>query len=263
MGFTTRSFCGTEQYMAPEMLLQRGHTKGVDWWCLGLLMHEMMTGRHPFHGGTHYDTLRNMVSRQPTLDGRLSDAARSLLMGLLIKDSAKRYGCSPLGAKELQVRILNILAAFTPLNSNTTSSPRRLQVHRFFSGLNWNKVMRKEVTAPYVPQVAGAGDTSNFEEIFTKEKAIDSVSVSTTQEKSRGWLGGFFAGVNFSNNKEEDKEKEKKNKKKEPKNSKNGKRIESLSQFDDFSFQAEGAMIDQIGKQSSEKKIVEKEEDST
>ncbi|GMH76082.1 hypothetical protein TL16_g06966 [Triparma laevis f. inornata] len=117
MGFTTRSFCGTEQYMAPEMLLQRGHTKGVDWWCLGLLMHEMMTGRHPFHGGTHYDTLRNMVSRQPTLDGRLSDAARSLLMGLLIKDSAKRYGCSPLGAKELQVRTLNILAAFTPTQS--------------------------------------------------------------------------------------------------------------------------------------------------
>ena len=90
MGFTTRSFCGTEQYMAPEMLLQRGHTKGVDWWCLGLLMHEMMTGRHPFHGGTHYDTLRNMVSRQPTLDPRLSDPTKSLLMGLLTKDSSKR-----------------------------------------------------------------------------------------------------------------------------------------------------------------------------
>ncbi|GMI13149.1 hypothetical protein TrVE_jg115 [Triparma verrucosa] len=227
MGFTTRSFCGTEQYMAPEMLLQRGHTKGVDWWCLGLLMHEMMTGRHPFHGGTHYDTLRNMVSRQPTLDGRLSDAARSLLMGLLIKDSGKRYGCSPLGAKELQV-------------------------HRFFSGLNWNKVMRKEVTAPYVPQVAGAGDTSNFEEIFTKEKAVDSVAVSTTQEKSRGWLGGFFAGVNFQNkatDKEIDKKKKKK-KKKEAENGKNGKRVESLSQFDDFSFQAEGALIDRIGKSS-------------
>ena len=43
------------------MLLQRGHTKAVDWWCLGLLMHEMLTGRHPFQGSTHYDTLRAMV----------------------------------------------------------------------------------------------------------------------------------------------------------------------------------------------------------
>ena len=103
MGWTTRSFCGTEQYMAPEMLLQRGHTKGVDWWCLGLLMHEMISGRHPFHGGTHYDTLRNMVSKPPTLDQRLSQPAQSLLKGLLTKDAAKRFGCSPLGAKELQV----------------------------------------------------------------------------------------------------------------------------------------------------------------
>lgn len=59
----TRSFCGTEQYMSPEMLLQQGHNFRMDWWCLGLLMHEMITARHPFHGPTHYDTLRNMVTR--------------------------------------------------------------------------------------------------------------------------------------------------------------------------------------------------------
>ena len=46
----TRSFCGTEQYMSPEMLLQQGHSFRMDWWCVGLLMHEMLTARHPFHG---------------------------------------------------------------------------------------------------------------------------------------------------------------------------------------------------------------------
>lgn len=61
----TRSFCGTEQYMSPEMLLQQGHNFRMDWWCLGLLMHEMISARHPFHGPSHYDTLRNMVTKPP------------------------------------------------------------------------------------------------------------------------------------------------------------------------------------------------------
>ncbi len=45
------------------MLLQQGHGKGVDWWCLGILIAEMLSGRHPFDGGSHYQTLRNMVGR--------------------------------------------------------------------------------------------------------------------------------------------------------------------------------------------------------
>jgi len=57
--------------MAPEMLLQRGHGRVVDWWCLGLLMHEMLTGRHPFQGASHYDTLRAMVTAEPTIDPRV------------------------------------------------------------------------------------------------------------------------------------------------------------------------------------------------
>lgn len=66
----TRSFCGTEQYMSPEMLLQQGHNWRMDWWCVGLLMHEMISARHPFHGPSHYDTLRNMVTKQPLIDQR-------------------------------------------------------------------------------------------------------------------------------------------------------------------------------------------------
>jgi len=58
--------------MAPEMLLQRGHGRVVDWWCLGLLMHEMLTGRHPFQGASHYDTLRAMVTAEPTIDPRVT-----------------------------------------------------------------------------------------------------------------------------------------------------------------------------------------------
>ena len=171
MGFTTRSFCGTEQYMAPEMLLQRGHTKGVDWWCLGLLAHEMMAGRHPFHGGTHYDTLKNMVSQEPFLDSKLSGSAKSILSGLLTKDCTKRLACSPLGAKEMQV-------------------------HRFFIGLNWNQVLKKEVSPPYTPPTVDVADTQNFEDTFTREEAVDSVAVSRSKSSS-GWLSALLNAFNF------------------------------------------------------------------
>ncbi|GMI51971.1 hypothetical protein TeGR_g4395, partial [Tetraparma gracilis] len=206
MGYQTRSFCGTEQYMAPEMLLQRGHTKGVDWWCLGLLMHEMITCRHPFHGGTHYDTLRNMVSKPPNLDQRLSEPAQSLLRGLLTKDASKRFGCSPLGAKELQV-------------------------HKFFIGLNWNSVLAKKIAAPYIPQTSDVEDVSNFEAVFTKEKPHDSV-VAPDSKEVKG--GGFWSGMKnaFGN----------KGVKAKPKKGRGDKRVESLSQFNDFAFQNDEAL---------------------
>lgn len=85
--FVTRSFCGTEQYMSPEMLLQQGHNYRMDWWCLGLLMHEMISGRHPFYGAKHYDTLRNMVTKPPNIDPRLSphvSAYTPLLLMLML-----------------------------------------------------------------------------------------------------------------------------------------------------------------------------------
>ena len=58
----THSFCGTEQYMAPEVLLQKGHSAAVDYWSLGILFSELLTGRHPFRGPNHYGTLKNIVS---------------------------------------------------------------------------------------------------------------------------------------------------------------------------------------------------------
>jgi serine/threonine protein kinase len=148
---TTRSYCGTEQYMAPEMLLQRGHGRVVDWWCLGLLMHEMLTGRHPFQQAAHYDTLRAMVTSEPMIDPRVSPTARALIRRLLIKDPRRRLGAQ-------------------------RGAWIELRPHPFFNGLDWDKVMKREVPAPYIPQTSGETGTENFEEVFTREKPIDSVS---------------------------------------------------------------------------------------
>lgn len=156
----TRSFCGTEQYMSPEMLLQQGHNWRMDWWCLGLLMHEMISARHPFHGPSHYDTLRNMVTKQPVIDARVSSHAATVIRGLLIKNPRARLCCRT-GLEELKTL-------------------------PFFSSVDWTATYNKQIQVPYVPQLADVTDTSLFETTFTREAPIDSVAENPKQKKRKG-----------------------------------------------------------------------------
>ena len=160
----THSFCGTEHYMAPEMLLQQGHGKAVDWWCLGILACEMLQGRHPFDGGNHYQTLRNMVTQDPVLHHSLSPASRSVVKGLLRREQHRRLGA---GAGGLE----------------------KLQAHPFFLGLNWEKLMRREVQPAYRPNIASVHDVGHFERTFTREQAIDS---TVGERGNNADDGGFF-----------------------------------------------------------------------
>eukprot|EP00633_Aureoumbra_lagunensis_P008087 CAMPEP_0197320590 /NCGR_PEP_ID=MMETSP0891-20130614/60865_1 /TAXON_ID=44058 ORGANISM="Aureoumbra lagunensis, Strain CCMP1510" /NCGR_SAMPLE_ID=MMETSP0891 /ASSEMBLY_ACC=CAM_ASM_000534 /LENGTH=1019 /DNA_ID=CAMNT_0042812071 /DNA_START=424 /DNA_END=3483 /DNA_ORIENTATION=- len=146
----SRSYCGTEIYMAPEMLLQRGHTRSVDWWGLGLLAHEMLASRHPFHGASHAETLRNMVKREPELDRRLSPLACSLLLGLLAKKPHDRLGTH---------RGVHDLAA-QPFFANYST--------------DWNSLLHRQVPAPYKPPLANDVDVSQFDDEFTNETPRDS-----------------------------------------------------------------------------------------
>ena len=160
----TRSFCGTEQYMSPEMLLQQGHNWRMDWWCLGLLMHEMISTRHPFHGPSHYDTLRNMVTKQPVIDSRLSPTAITVVRGLLVKAPRARLCCHD-GIAELR------------------SLP-------FFANLNWDALYDRRIKAPYIPELTTKEDISSFETTFTKEAPQDSVAEAPKNSKVGGGKGG-------------------------------------------------------------------------
>jgi serine/threonine protein kinase len=168
----TRSFCGTEQYMAPEMLLQQGHGWRMDWWALGLLMHEMMTARHPFHGATHYDTLRNMVTKTPLLDKTLSRGATDVIKSLLIKSPKTRLCCIN-GIEELKKK-------------------------PFFRPVHWPTVMAKQNNMPYLPALQNDTDTSSFETTFTAERAVDSIGerVESGNNDQKG-KGVFFSLFGF------------------------------------------------------------------
>ncbi|KAF0684053.1 Aste57867_23974 [Aphanomyces stellatus] len=141
----THSFCGTEAYMAPEMLLHVGHGKPIDWWCLGIVACEMLTGVHPFRGESQMRLLSNVVNHDPTLPPSLSPAAVSLIHGFLCKQPKLRLGSH--GRK------------FDDVKS-----------HPFFDGLDWDKVAAKGYPMEFIPHIENDNDVSNFGVQYTSEK---------------------------------------------------------------------------------------------
>lgn len=167
----TRSFCGTEQYMSPEMLLQQGHNFRMDWWCLGLLMHEMISARHPFHGPSHYDTLRNMVTKPPTIDPRLSAGASAVVKHFLIKNPRTRLCCK-----------------------DGTAEMRNLP---YFGIIDWDALYAGRIEMPYKPKLVGETDVSSFETTFTRERPVDSNpdaegGEGVKRKSGKGGLLGLF-----------------------------------------------------------------------
>jgi serine/threonine protein kinase len=137
--------------MAPEVELKIGHDKAVDWWALGVLIYEMLTGDTPFQSSNRKRVLDNIVKKQIKLPVWFSPEVRALLKLLLHRAPDKRLGSGPRDGAEIRE-------------------------HPFFRGIDWRAVEAKRLKPPFVPSLENDTDVSRFDQKFTAEAPIDSPS---------------------------------------------------------------------------------------
>ncbi|CAF3027213.1 unnamed protein product [Rotaria socialis] len=160
----TSTFCGTPNYLAPEMLRNDDYNFSVDWWALGVLMFEMMAGRSPFEivGSAENpdlnteDRLFQVILEQPIRIPRsLTVKAKNVLDGFLNKNPSNRLGCR-------YDQILGCRAGF-----------QDICLHPFFHpAIDWQRLEAKQITPPYRPMLTEDNDLSHFDPQFTNEDVI-------------------------------------------------------------------------------------------
>ncbi|XP_030340563.1 ribosomal protein S6 kinase alpha-5 isoform X6 [Strigops habroptila] len=166
------SFCGTIEYMAPDIVRggDTGHDKAVDWWSVGVLMYELLTGASPFtvdgEKNSQAEISRRILKSEPPYPQEMSALSKDIIQRLLMKDPKKRLGCGPTDADEIKQ-------------------------HPFFQNMNWDDLAAKKVPAPFKPVIRDELDVSNFAEEFTEMDPTYSPA-ATPQTSERIFQGYSF-----------------------------------------------------------------------
>uniref|UniRef100_A0A674CQN2 protein kinase C n=1 Tax=Salmo trutta TaxID=8032 RepID=A0A674CQN2_SALTR len=149
MGFRDRTstFCGTPEFLAPEVLTETSYTRAVDWWGLGVLIFEMLVGESPFPGDDEEEVFDSIVNDEVRYPRFLSTEAISVMRRLLRRSPERRLGAGERDAEEVKK-------------------------HLFFRNMDWNGLLAKKVKPPFVPTIQDSNDVSNFDDEFTSEAPI-------------------------------------------------------------------------------------------
>ena len=151
------TICGTLQYIAPEIISGEGYNESVDWWSLGIIMYEMLTGKLPFK--FNFDSQEeqeqndlNIYDKKIKYPSWIEENAKDLINKLLNKDPEKRIGSGKEGAESIKK-------------------------HPFFSDIDWNKALNKELRPPFIPKIENETDIKYFEKSLVESPVFSDSSL--------------------------------------------------------------------------------------
>lgn len=130
--------CRLKSNVAPEIIQSKGYGKAADWWSLGILIFEMLAGYPPFYDDDHLKLYEKILQGRIRWPQYFDPHAKDLLKRLLTSDLSKRYGNLKNGADDIKN-------------------------HRWFEGVDFNRLLVRQIRAPYIPQIRGDGDASHFD----------------------------------------------------------------------------------------------------
>uniref|UniRef100_A0A6Q2XTZ3 protein kinase C n=1 Tax=Esox lucius TaxID=8010 RepID=A0A6Q2XTZ3_ESOLU len=149
MGYQDRTstFCGTPEFLAPEVLTETSYTRAIDWWGLGVLIFEMLVGESPFPGDDEEEVFDSIVNDEVRYPRFLSTEAISIMRRLLRRNPERRLGAGEKDAEEVKK-------------------------HPFFRNVDWDGLLAKKVRPAFIPIIKDREDVSNFDEEFTSEAPV-------------------------------------------------------------------------------------------
>ena len=154
------TICGTPQYLAPEVLLKKGYDKSVDWWSLGCVMYEMLTGKLPFAIKRGIKLNSKIYEKGVVFPKNLTKEAKDLIQNLLVVDPSKRLGQGPEGSENIKN-------------------------HAFFKGVNWKDAWERKIRPPFIPKLKNDTDLKYFDTMFTDEPIDGPKRKNTNRDRDR------------------------------------------------------------------------------
>ncbi|KAI9594154.1 kinase-like domain-containing protein [Syncephalis fuscata] len=165
-GATTGTFCGTPEFMAPEILLDQRYSRAVDWWAFGVLIYEMLLGQSPFHGDDEEEIFESILEDEVLYPINMSRDSVSILQKLLTRDPTRRLGAGADDALEIKR-------------------------HPFFRNVDWDAMLQKRIPPPFFPQIKSRTDVSNFDEEFTRERPVLTPTQAVLEPADQAEFIGF------------------------------------------------------------------------